>query len=215
VRLRQAVEFALDRRALAAAYADAPTADLVPPAVPGVGSAHVYPVTRPDVASARRLSGDRRRHAVLEICQDTRLPKLAAIVRFDLARIGMTVSVIQAQQCPERYPRADLFFTTIGGNERDPAPFVEQAAGSAGGPPLGPGPWQAAGFRRELSRAQALRGHARLAAYRGIEGRLERMAPLAVFGSFVWGEYLSPSVGCLVQQAEFGYMDLGELCKRS
>jgi hypothetical protein len=39
------------------------------------------------------------------------------------------------------------------------------------------------------------------------------MAPLAVFGSYVWGEYLSPKVGCRVQQAEFGFLDLGKLCK--
>jgi hypothetical protein len=39
------------------------------------------------------------------------------------------------------------------------------------------------------------------------------MAPVAVFGSFVWGEYVSPKVGCRVNQAEFGFLDVGELCK--
>jgi hypothetical protein len=214
-RLRQAVNYALDRRALAAAYADAPASDVVPPAVAGFGSGHVYPVTRPDFATARRLSGGRRRHALIEVCQDPRLPKLAAIVRSDLARIGMRASVIEAQQCPKRYQRADLFFTTIGADELDPSPFVDQAIGSSseGGPPLGPGPWRAAGFRREVGHVRALRGQDRLAAYRRIQSQLERMAPLAVFGSFVWGEYLSPKVGCRVQQAEFGFMDLGQLCK--
>jgi hypothetical protein len=182
----------------------------VPPAVPGFGSGQ----TRPEVATAHRLAGSGRRHAVISICFDPRLPKLAAIVRTDLARIGMTASVIDSQQCPGSYRRADLFFTTIGADELDPAPFVDQALGSSAfGSPLGPGPWRAPEFRREGVRAHALRGKERLAAYRRIQAQLVRMAPLAVFGSFVWGEYLSPKVGCRVQQAEFGFLDLGELCK--
>jgi hypothetical protein len=41
------------------------------------------------------------------------------------------------------------------------------------------------------------------------------MAPLAVFGDYQWGEYVSPKVGCRVNQGEFGFLDLGELCKPS
>jgi len=135
----------------------------------------------------------------------------------DLARIGMTTSVIQSEQCPGQYQRADLLFTTIGANELelDPAQLVEQALdGSVYGSPLGPGPWRARRFRAEIERAQALRGQARLATYRRIQEQLLRMAPLAVFGSYVWGEYVSPKVGCRVNQGEFGFLDLGELCKR-
>ncbi|HKD32199.1 MAG TPA: ABC transporter substrate-binding protein [Gaiellaceae bacterium] len=216
VRLRRAVNDVLDRSALAAAYADAPASAIVPPAVPGFGSGHVYQVTRPDVASARSLAGGRKRHAVIAICGDPRLSKLAAIVRSDLARIGMTVSMIESQQCPGRYQSADLFFTTIGadGLELDPAPYVDQALdSSAYGSPLGPGPWRAAAFTGELRHARALRGQERLTAYHRIQAELTRMAPLAVFGSYVWGEYVSPAVKCRVQQAEFGFLDLGELCE--
>jgi hypothetical protein len=216
-RLRRSVNYALDRRALAAAYADAPSDEIVPPAVPGFRSERVYPVNRPDVATARRLAGRRRRHAVIGICGDSRLPRLAAIVRSNLARIGMTTAVIESQQCPGRYNRADLFFTTIGANELelDPAQFVDQALESSMyGSPLGPGPWHAAKIRREVEHAHVLRGQARLAAYRRIQAQLMRMAPMAVFGSFVWGEYLSPKVGCRGSQAEFGFVDLGELCKK-
>ena len=218
VRLRQAVNYALDRSALAAAYADAPFAGIVPPAVPGFGSGRLYPPARADVATARRLAGGRRRHAVIATCGDPRLPKLAAIVRSDLARIGLTTSILESQQCPGQYQRADLFFTTFGPEELelDPAQLIDQALStSVYGSPLGPGPWRAGGFRHEIRRAQTLRGQDRLAAYRRIQAQLERMAPLAVFGSFVWGEYLSPKVGCRVQQAEFGFMDLGELCKQT
>jgi tRNA A-37 threonylcarbamoyl transferase component Bud32 len=217
VRLRQAVNYALDRRALAAAYADAPSDQIVPPAVPGFRSGHVYPIQAPDFATARRLAEGRRKHAVISICGDPRLAKLAAIVRSNLARIGMTTGVIESQQCPGRYERADLLFVTIGANdlELDPGQFVDQALDSSVyGSPLGPGPWRAEGFRREVERARALRGDARVSAFQRIQSQLMRMAPLAVFGSFVWGEYLSPKVGCRVSQAEFGFVDLGELCKK-
>jgi hypothetical protein len=40
-----------------------------------------------------------------------------------------------------------------------------------------------------------------------------RMAPLAVYGDWVWAEYLSPKLGCEVFQGEFGFVDLGVLCK--
>jgi serine/threonine-protein kinase len=216
-RLRRAVEYALDRPALAAAYADAPSDTIVPPAVPGFRSGHVYPVNGPDFATARRLAGRRSRHAVIAICSDPRLQKLAAIVRSDLARIAMTTSIIQSQQCPGQYQHADLLFTTVGANELelDPAQFVDEALDSGVyGSPLGPGPWRATRFRAEIERAHALRGQARLVTYRRIQKELLRMAPLAVFGSYVWGEYVSPKVGCRVNQGEFGFLDLGELCKR-
>jgi len=217
-RLRRAVEYALDRRALAAAYADAPSDEIVPPAIPGFRSGHVYPVNAPDVATARRLTGRRSLRAVIGICGDPRLPALAAIVRSDLIRIGMTTSVVQSGQCPGQYRRADLLFATIGANqlELDPGQFIDQAPDpSFYGAPLGPGPWRAARFRAEIERAHTLRGQARLVTYRRMQEQLLRMAPLAVFGSYQWGEYVSPKVGCRVNQGEFGFLDLGELCKRS
>jgi hypothetical protein len=213
VRLRRGVNYAIDRRALAAAFADAPSDAIVPPAIPGFRSNHVYPVDAPDVSTAHRLVGRRAQHAVIAICGDPRLQKLAAIARDNLARIGMTTSVIDSQQCPGQYRRADLLFASnLGGwndLELDPAPFIEQTVGF----PPGPGPWRRASFRREVERAHALRGTARLAAYRRIQAQLMQMAPVAVFGSFVWGEYLSPKVGCRVNQAEFGFLDIVELCK--
>jgi serine/threonine-protein kinase len=216
-RLRRAVNYALDRAALAAAFADAPFAGIVPPAVPGFGSSQPYPLTHPDVAMARRLAGGGTRHVVIAVNScDSRLPRLAAIVRSDLRRIGWTASVLDVPRCPGSYQQADLLFTTISKNdlEIDPGGFVEQVLGrSLDGAPLGPGPWRAPSFRREVARAHTFRGDQRLAAYRHIQAQLMRMAPLAVFGSFVWGEYVSPKIGCRVHQAEFGFFDLGELCK--
>jgi tRNA A-37 threonylcarbamoyl transferase component Bud32 len=215
-RLRRAVSYALDRRSLAPARSDLPADQIVPPAVPGFPAGRVYPLDRPDLGTARRLVGGRRPHAVIAICEDTRLPKLAAIVRSYLARIGMSASVVQAPQCPGRFEHADLSFVTLGSNQLDPGVFVGQALTTGVfGAPLGPGPWNSRAFRMQLERARALRGQARRLAFREVEDKLMRMAPLAVYGSWAWAEYLSPKVGCKVFQAEYGFVDLGALCKKS
>jgi hypothetical protein len=128
----------------------------------------------------------------------------------------MTASVVRSQQCPGRFERADLAFVTlgIGSNQRDPGPLVDQALEtSVYGSPLGPGPWNSSAFHAQLERARALRGPARTVAFREIDDKLMRMAPLAVYGSWVWAEYLSPKLGCKVFQAEYGFVDLGALCK--
>ncbi|TML92324.1 MAG: hypothetical protein E6G03_16485, partial [Actinobacteria bacterium] len=65
VRLRRAVNYAIDRRALAAAFGDASADRIVPPAVPGFPAGRVYPLNRPDLVTARRLAGRVSRHAVL------------------------------------------------------------------------------------------------------------------------------------------------------
>ena len=98
VRVRRAVEYALDRRRLSASYADLPTDGIVPPAVPGFGRAHVYPLT-PDLVTARRLAGHTRRRAVLYYCTNgpfggTGHAHVAAIIRANLARIGISVSIV-------------------------------------------------------------------------------------------------------------------------
>ena len=56
LRLRQAVEYALDRPAMARAFWDAPASERIVQ-VPGYGPGHVYPLSRPDLRTARRLAG--------------------------------------------------------------------------------------------------------------------------------------------------------------
>ena len=224
VRLRRAVDYALDRSALASAFADDPIDRVVPPAVPGYPAGRIFPLT-PDVAAARRLAGNRRRHAVFYSCADARGRTLGAIVRRDLARIRMTVSVLEDEQCPSpdnpgASARADLLLVSgwpiMESDERDPVQVLDQALGSAlYGSPLPPGPWRGRAFRRRLDQARPLRGSARVKAYRRLADELTRNGPLAIFGSWVWPEYFSPKVGCKVFQSVYRVADLGLLCKTS
>ena len=227
VRLRRAVNYALDRRAVAAAYADAPADQIVPAAVPGFPAGHVYPVAAPDLATARRLAGGDRRSAVLYVCGEPRLPTLARIVKSNLAAIRIGVRVIRSDQCPTGETRtrdrkageADFYLavsSTLLSDVRDPAQFLDDALSSSvfGSKPP-PGPWNKPSFRRRLRNAQSLRGDARREAYRRLDDELMRMAPFAVFGSWLWSQYVSPKLGCKVFQAEYGFLDLGALCKKA
>jgi len=85
---------------------------------------------------------------------------------------------------------------------------------AAYGTPLPSAGWDARNFRRQLGQARPLRGATRVATYHRLANEFTRMGPIAVFGSWVWSEYFSPTVGCKVFQGEYGVVDLGALCKR-
>jgi serine/threonine-protein kinase len=220
-RLRRAVNYALDRPALARSFTDAPDDQIVPQAVPGFAPGRSYPIRGADLGAARRLTGGRHFHARLYFCDPGERP-VASIVRANLGQIGISVTFDQAPSCPDPYRYdtrslgADLILVDdFRQDERDPQPFLDQALARDGsfGSALGRGIWTSSGMRRELDRARVLRGDVRTAAYRRIVGQLMRSAPFAVYGSWVWSEFFSPKVGCKVFQGEYGFVDLGALCK--
>jgi hypothetical protein len=92
--------------------------------------------------------------------------------------------------------------------------FLDMALGGVYGlARLGPGPWNDPAFRKHVEIARALRGPGRAAVSARLADELSREAPFAVYGSFVRGEYFAPGVGCRISQAEYGFADLGALCK--
>jgi peptide/nickel transport system substrate-binding protein len=225
VRMRRAVNYALDRPRLAAVFHDSPGDQIVPPRVGGFPSGAVYPVNGPDIATARRLAGGQRRHAVLFYCTffpfgDDGLRPVAPIVKADLARIGIDVSIVRRDECPRDYDsgsrRADLLLVTnFGSSVNDPLPYLDPAlAHGSYGSALGRGPWDGAPFRRRFGAARALRGLARTRAYARLERELMRAAPFAVYGTFSFGQYLSPRIGCRVTTGTSELLDLVALCPR-
>ena len=225
VRLRRAVSYALDRRVLARSYFDAPAERIIPAAVPGYAAApRAYPPEEPDLPAAQRLAGTKRRTAVLYAPCDAALAKPAAIVRSELGRIGIRVSIVSrpavcdSKEIATGFAHADLIIGTnvgFGPTNRDPAPFLDGAvAFGAWGSPLPPGPWSSPTFKARLANAEALSGRARVAAYRRLDAEFERMAPLAVYGAFQYDEYFGPRVGCKLFQAFYLEVDLGALCVR-
>jgi ABC-type oligopeptide transport system substrate-binding subunit/tRNA A-37 threonylcarbamoyl transferase component Bud32 len=219
VRLRRAVNYVLDRRALAAASDASPADEILPPGVPGYLARHFYPLAGPDLASARQLAGGRRRHAVLYLCGEP--ARVAQIVRSNLAQIRIGLKILESRGCLQgpdpKAKRADLVFEAIGLGpaDRDPAAFFDMAIGGAYDYPRpGPGPWHGPAFRGRLERARVLRGRARTAAYAALNAELAHEAPFAVYGIPLAAEYFSPKVGCKLFQAEYHVVDLGALCMR-
>jgi ABC-type transport system substrate-binding protein/tRNA A-37 threonylcarbamoyl transferase component Bud32/streptogramin lyase len=215
LRLRRAANYALDRPALAAVWRE-PAADAyIPPAVPGYRREHVYPVHGPDLRKARRLAGRQSRHAVLYFCDDA-WSRIADIVRTDLSRIGIGVTIVEGRQPCHDNPaaaHADLMLWGFYSPEPDPAPFLRQAlAERPYGVALGPGPWIDRSFRRRLERANQLSGNARVEALTRLERELMRTAPIAVFGNRVQPDYFSTRVGCKVFQDAYRFVDLAALC---
>jgi serine/threonine-protein kinase len=222
VRLRRALNFALDRRALARAFNDDPSDEIVPSAVTGFRAGSVYPLT-PDLATARRLAGTQTRHALLWYCVNgvfgsPAQGRIAQLIRSQLARIRLDVA-IERSNCEQdfRYDRtsrsADLIMFSSGSSERDAASFFSWILdGRSYGAALGRGMWSTPSFRRQVARAAAVRGPTRTRAYSALVGRLMRAAPYAMYGSFVDTEYFSPRVRCKVFQRALGFVDLGALC---
>ena len=201
--LRRAVNFALDRPALAAVWGEPPADDYIPPGVPSSSGRHVYPIDGPDIRTGRRLAGGTKRHAVLYFCNETANRRAADIVRSDLARIAISVKIVEGRQCGSdpAAAHADLWFRVFDSPERDPEPFLQQA-----------GPSRIRSFRRRLAHASELTGRARLEAYKRIDSELVHEAPLAVYASWVQSDYFSPRVGCKVFQGTYHFVDLGALC---
>jgi ABC-type transport system substrate-binding protein len=222
-RMRRAVAYALDRRALAAVYDEQPTDHLVPAAISGPAGNIAYP-DEPDLVTARRLAGlGARRNATLYGCGPPTNKRIAQIIRSNLAEIGIDVHFDESLRCltgpkPEQLAAADMQLVTgtddvSGSHVLDPKSFVELPLGN---PYTAPGYWRNAHLRAQIENARATRGPARLAVYARLEQTLVRdAAPVAVYASFVSPEFFSARVGCKISQGALNIADLGALCLRS
>ena len=224
VRVRQAVNYAIDRRALAAvgsgfqALPDTPTDHYLPPGMPGYRAAHVFPLT-PDLAKARQLIAAAHaagRTAVLYTFDLYPGPELAQIVKNDLARIGIEV---QIKTFPSgRYysllatPSApfDLAYNGWIADYPDPDDFTNNLLdNSSVGPTLVDPVAQ-----RQLAAAARLSGPDRYLTYGALDLALARdVAPLVAFGNISSHDFFSARIGCQT----FGIygMDLAALCTRA
>ncbi len=97
-RLRRAVNFAIDRRAVIRAYgpySGRPTDQYLPSIVPGFRDAHIYPLKGADLRKARALAHGQTRggKAVYYARDDPRGQTLARIVQANLRKIGLDVEI--------------------------------------------------------------------------------------------------------------------------
>jgi DNA-binding SARP family transcriptional activator/ABC-type oligopeptide transport system substrate-binding subunit/DNA-binding beta-propeller fold protein YncE len=227
--LRRAVGFAIDRRTLdaqpwaAGFHPGLPASQDLAPGVPGYRDRRIYPTDGPDVERARRLAGPGRHRAVMLTCDNAPCPQWGAIVRHDLARIGIDVTV-------RRLPLAELFDRQAHRTDWDIgwlawAPEYPDAAGvlnillhgrnlpSRGGYNLAR--FDDPAYNRRLDAAAALTGPARTAAYARLDADLTgRAAPLIPFGVVALQDLFAARMGCEIFQPFYG-IDLAALCVKS
>jgi DNA-binding SARP family transcriptional activator/ABC-type transport system substrate-binding protein/streptogramin lyase len=203
LRLRQAVNYALDRPALAAAVGDLVTDHYLPPGLPDPDQRHIYPLGRPDFRRARALAGAHTRSAVLAICGTPGCTKIGQIVQADLERIGLHVKLqpyAGAIAPATNRPGADIVLARIFAPYPDPVAFLKTA--------LGPQ------FAQDhLDQLAQLDRNQRIASASQLESQLMRgPAPLAAFGTPAMPEFFSARVSCHVSQpVQFG-ADVASLC---
>ncbi len=219
LRLRQAVNYAIDRRALARlgspfAFGGRPFDQYLPSGLFGAGSVNAYPST-PDLAKARLLAGAKRRTAIFYTCNQSPCDVMAQLVKSDLAAIGIDVEV-------KTFPLGALFEREgtkgepydLGFGEwlvdyPDPEDFLNYILE---GPEFST--FDDPAFKRKLAAAAKLSGPARYLAYEKLDSDLVRNgAPLASYGNVVNYDFFSARTGCQVSQPVYG-IDLGALCIR-
>jgi peptide/nickel transport system substrate-binding protein len=227
-RLRKAVNYALDRQALARtraflAAAATPTDQLLPPGMPGFRDVHAYPFS-PDLEKAKRLASGRSGHAVLYICSTPSCRQAGQVVQANLKAIGIDVEV-------KPFPVAVLFarigtkgepfdaaIAGWGADYPDPADFLNQLLY---GPSIGAennlnfSYFDDPSYNRRLEAAARLSGPKRYLAYAELDADLAReAAPFAALFNPSEQDFFSARTGCQVFHPIYG-IDLAALCIRN
>jgi class 3 adenylate cyclase/ABC-type oligopeptide transport system substrate-binding subunit len=227
-RMRQAVNAALDRRALArsvpfspspAGAPGRPTDQFTPPGLPGFRDATIYPLGGPDLENARRLVGTRKRRAVLYTCNLPPCLEHGRVVRRNLAAIGLDVEVknFSLDQMFRRIQRPgepwDIGYYNFFMDFPDASDFVATLF-----TPFGEGDPNVGHFRdkkitRGMRAAGRLTDAARARAFARLDANLARAGAAAPFATGVTTDFFSDRIGCQVHQPIYG-ISLGALCLR-
>jgi YVTN family beta-propeller protein len=220
-RMRQAVNFAVDRSALAKTagpgYSGLPTDQYLPTGMPGFRDADIYPLGRPNVARAQRLAGRRHRHAVMYTCNLSACLTLAAIVRANLRDIGIDVEVKSFSLGPmfaREHTKGEPFDIGYYGysvDYPDPSDFIDLPFTGTDAAFPGAG---AKRYKPRIAAAARLGGEQRLHAYGQLDVDLARhAAPAVAFANLTAEDFFSARIGCQVFHPIYG-IDLGALCRR-
>jgi peptide/nickel transport system substrate-binding protein len=223
LRVRQAVNYAINRRALAQlgdyfeSLPERPTDHYLPPAMPGFRNAHIYPNT-PNIVKARALVQEAHaggRAAILGTCNTYPCPQQAQIVKTDLARIGLHVHIniltqaklFAQEETPGKH--FDLAWAGWISDYPDPQSMLTSILEDDSVGPTFDDP----AYRHKLAEAARLSGPERYLTYGKLDVDLARnAAPLAAFDNLTSNDFFSARIGC--QTYGTWGMDLAALCLR-
>ena len=217
-RMRQAVNYAINRQALAqlgdvgAALPDRPSDQYLLPGMPGHTNAHIYSLT-PDLAKARALTHGKRTTAVLYTCDSSPCDQQGQTIKNDLGAIGITVIVkpfgllalySRIARPGEPFDMAALSWTA---DYPDPSNMLTPLLENRSAYP----PFNDVAYRRRIANADLLTGPKRYLAYSKLAFDLARnAAPLVAYGNASSHDLFSARIGCQVY-AFYG-LDLAALC---
>jgi peptide/nickel transport system substrate-binding protein len=224
--LRRAVNYALDRPALARMFGRSgarPGDEYLPPGFPGYRATHVYPVDGPDLVTARRLARGHLRggHARFLACGSQSCVDRALVVADALRKIGLKVTVDtspglgQFTLASVRGTKFDIADVITRPDYGDPYALVDKLLDSRvirSVDNTNLSYFDDPRFDHAIDAAQQLAGVARDRAY----GRLgiavaSTEAPLAAYAVLNARVFLSARVGCITYQPVYG-LDLAGLC---
>jgi peptide/nickel transport system substrate-binding protein len=224
-RLRQAVNFAVDRKALLRERGGAPGGNLtdqyLTPIKLGFRDERIYPLQKPDLATARKLAKGwtRSGKAVLYVSTGAAPLAQAEIIRANLGRIGLGVE-IQALPAPVLFQKLqtpgepfDIGWVGWSNEDRDPAGFLTSLFdGRSIGQPNNNN-WSyfnSPKYNRLLDEASRLSGAERYDAFGDLDVRISRDAAPAIPYSYDNTLTLvSARTGCVIVNP---HLDLTAVC---
>jgi YVTN family beta-propeller protein len=223
-RMRRAVNYAIDRPALAGLNLvvgrGRPTDQAVPFGMPGFRDAQIYPLGGPDLARAKRLAGPRGGRGIMFTCNLEQCAKAAQTVQADLRPLGIALDVRQlsfsAMYKRLNDPAEPWDIAPVGwvANFADPSDFVSTLFDSRDPAGANYGHFRDPAWDRRMRAAAALGGNARLRAYGRLDAELARgPAPIAAYANTTALDLFSARIGCQTYQPLYG-IDLTLLCVR-
>ena len=226
-RLRQAVNFALDRQALQAtsggSIVSRATDQYLPYVLPGFRNAAIYPLHRADLAKARTLArGNLRSRKAVFYAPDFTLPMQAAqLVKQQLAEIGIEVEVrgvplhiataAYLNRLATRGEPWDLALMLWAPGVTDPYGYINLLLEGEVVEGATITSFRSRAYRQEMAQAaRLLQNRERQRAYGALDVRLARgAAPLAALNVIEEATLVSDRVGCITLRP---ILDLTTVC---
>jgi DNA-binding SARP family transcriptional activator/ABC-type transport system substrate-binding protein/streptogramin lyase len=212
LRMRRAVQYALDRLTLARDDPSGPTIPatrLLSPKVEGYSGSQLYPLAG-DAALGRRLAGGHRAHAVVYTWNDAQNAGFLRDLRRQLAAIGigstirtMTNDDYANGSLAAKAAASDLVWGGLNAETSDPVSYLQEVEAVL-----------PSRDRAQLERIAQLAPPQRERRAAALAQRLEMESLFAPYDLGAIPELVSKRLGCVVHQREYPGVDLAALCLR-